>query len=148
VFRMDSIPRNGVTIPLTMHLEPDTTGNFSVMFGSTKHSETLTAAGRISTFERAKYEKKKRAERMLRYEQLYPSSPTSQVSFVFHVHGMAEGSVSSVVVPLRLLSRVSPKSKNDTNLRKHVTKARCWTGGTHRWTRLITSIVFFCSRIV
>jgi hypothetical protein len=65
--------------------------------------------------------------------------------FVFHVHGMAEGSVSSVVVPLRLLSRVSPKSKKATqpSLRKHVTKARCWTGGTHRWTRLISSNSLF-----
>jgi hypothetical protein len=65
---MDSVPRNGVTIPLTRHLEPDTTGEFSVMFGSTRHCETLTAAGRISTFEVAKNGKKKRAERMLRYE--------------------------------------------------------------------------------
>lgn len=40
--------------------------------------------------------------------------------FVFHVHGMAESSVSSVVVPLRVLSRVclTRKAKNRHNSKK------------------------------
>ena len=40
--------------------------------------------------------------------------------FVFHVHGMAEGSVSSVVVPLGLLSRVclTRKEKKQTQLKQ------------------------------
>jgi len=55
---------------LTGHLKPDKPGDFSVSFGSTKQSETWRAAGRISRFERAKDGRRKRPERMLRYEQL------------------------------------------------------------------------------